>query len=190
MRKFVCPFPEIRACVHEGSSVFEIGCGTGAILSDLIRTRAVRKVGGCETSAVALERARESINRAFGSSVESSDFLITKKPPTCLKSYDSVILIDVLHHIPLEDQPVFLQQLAQQMRPGAKFILKDINAERRLVFCNRFHDLLFSGDGFQEISLPRAIQLVCSSGFKILNSFEIWRLWYPHYFVIAEKTYP
>jgi 2-polyprenyl-3-methyl-5-hydroxy-6-metoxy-1,4-benzoquinol methylase len=101
--------------------------------------------------------------------------------------YDCVMLIDALHHIPRTEQPGYLRLLSQRMRPGSRLILKDINAGRISVFCNRLHDALFAGNGFQEISLAEARDLASSAGLDILNAFEIQRLWYPHYFLSARK---
>ena len=187
LRKVVCPVEEIRRHVPIHSTVFDVGCGTGAILVDLIRTRQVKKVGGSETAPALLALAREASARALGTPSETADFLVSRLPPDCLGSYDCVVLIDVLHHIPLNEQPGFLHQLGRAMRPGSRLILKDINAARVSVLGNRLHDALFAGNGFQEITLTRAMDLVASAGLKMIGSYEIQRLWYPHYFVIAQK---
>ena len=188
LRRVVCPLPEIRRHVPLQSSIFDLGCGTGAVLVDLIQTRQVRRVGGSETSSSLLALAQETTSRALGKSAASGEFVVSKIPPNCLSSYDCVTLIDVLHHIPRAEQPAYLRQLGQIMRPGARLILKDINAARVSVLGNRLHDALFAGNGFQEISLTRALDLVISAGLKIIGSYEIQRLWYPHYFVIAQKN--
>jgi len=187
LRRAVCPLPEIRRHVPMQSSVFDLGCGTGAILVDLIEARQVRRVGGSETSSSLLVMAQEVTSRALGKSTVSGDFMISRVPPDCLSSYDCVILIDVLHHIPREEQPAYLRLLHQRMRPGSRLILKDINAGRISVFCNRLHDALFAGNGFQEITLDKARDLLSREGLTIIASFEIQHLWYPHYFLIAEK---
>ena len=188
LRKVVCPLHEIRLHVPMESSVFDLGCGTGAILVDLIQTRRLRRVGGSETSSSLLAVARAAALQALGNSASLEDFVHSKAPPLCLGSYDCLLFIDVLHHIPRAEQPRYLRQLGQTMRPGARLILKDINAARVSVLGNRLHDALFAGNGFQEISLTRALDLVISAGLKIIGSYEIQRLWYPHYFVIAQKN--
>ena len=38
-----------------------------------------------------------------------------------------------------------------------------------------------------QVELPQALDLVTSAGLKQIGSYEIQRLWYPHYFVIAQK---
>jgi len=188
LRRVVCPLPEIRRHVPMQSSVFDLGCGTGAVLVDLIQARQVRRVGGTETSFSLLALAQGATSRALGNSAVSSDFIVSKVPPDCLGKYDCVMLIDVLHHIPRTEQPGYLRLLSQRMRPGSRLILKDINAGRISVLWSRLHDALFAGNGFQEISLTQAVDLVSAAGLKVLDAYEIQRLWYPHYFVIAQKA--
>jgi 2-polyprenyl-3-methyl-5-hydroxy-6-metoxy-1,4-benzoquinol methylase len=172
----VCPLGEICRHVPLQSSVFDLGCGTGAILVELIRTRQVRRVGGSETSPSLLAVARDATRRALGTPADYGDFIVSKFPPDRLGSYDCIVLIDVLHHIPRNEQAVFLNLLGQNLQPGARLILKDINADR------------ISVNGFQEISLTQAVDLVSAAGLKVLDAYEIQRLWYPHYFVIAQKA--
>lgn len=188
LRRVVCPLGEICRHVPLQSSVFDLGCGTGAILVELIRTRQVRRVGGSETSPPLLAVARDATRRALGTPADYGDFIVSKFPPDRLGSYDCIVLIDVLHHIPRNEQAVFLNLLGQNLQPGARLILKDINADRISVLWNRLHDALFAGNGFQEISLTQAVDLVSAAGLKVLDAHEIQRLWYPHYFVIAQKA--
>lgn len=188
LRRVVCPLGEIRRHVPLQSSVFDLGCGTGAILVELIRTRQVRRVGGSETSPSLLAVARDATRRALGTPADSGDFIVSKFPPDRLGSYDCIMLIDVLHHISRKEQAGFLCLLGQHLRPGARLVLKDINAGRISVLWNRLHDALFSGNGFQEISLAQAVDLVSAAGLNVLDAYEIQRLWYPHYFVIAQKS--
>jgi hypothetical protein len=56
------------------------------------------------------------------------------------------------------------------------------------VLWNRLHDALFAGNGFQEIPLAQAVDLVSAAGLNVLDAYEIQRLWYPHYFIIAQKS--
>jgi len=188
LRKVVCPLGEIIRHIPLQSSVFDLGCGTGAILVELIKNRQVNRAGGSETSPSLLAMARDAARQAIGDSIDPGDFIVSKFPPICLGFYDYIMLIDVLHHIPRTEQDSYLHLLSQNMRPGTRLILKDINADRISVLWNRLHDALFSGNGFQEISLSQAINLVTNAGLKVLDAYESRRLWYPHYFVIAQKN--
>jgi cyclopropane fatty-acyl-phospholipid synthase-like methyltransferase len=185
LRKVVCPLDEVCRSVPAGCSVFDLGCGTGAMLLELIRNRSVKTVGGCEVSGEALREAEIAVNRELG---HSGEFIATKEPPLCLSAYDCITLIDVLHHIPREVQEVYLQKLATYMKPGSILVLKDIDASGPLVWFNRLHDAIFAGNGFQEISASRAAAMLEGAGLNIESRWNVRRLWYPHYFLIARKN--
>ena len=102
-------------------------------------------------------------------------------------SFDCVTLVDVLHHISRDQQLAYLKNVALNMKPGASFILKDIDASTWIVWFNRLHDAVFAGNGFQEISKNFAEELLAASGLVVESKFMIRRLWYPHYFIIARK---
>lgn len=187
LRAVVCPIARIQSQIPLGSSVFDLGCGTGAVLSALVKDGAASRVGGCETSESLLRIAKLAVTKASGSATTLGDFVVAANPPDCIRKYDCILLIDVLHHIPKKIQLNYLHQLAEKMRPGAFLILKDINAAKPCVWFNRLHDAIFSLNGFQEISVAFAAKHLSESGLSIQKTFEIHRLWYPHYFVIAQK---
>ena len=184
LRKVVCPLDEVCGAVPIGSSVFDLGCGTGAMLRELIRTRGVKKVGGCEVSREALAEAEMAVNRELG---QSGEFIAKKEPPLCLSAYDCITLIDVLHHIPKNVQEAYLRKLVSFMKPGSILILKDIDASSPLVWFNSLHDAIFAGNGFQEIPAPEAASMLEGAGLDIESRWNVRRLWYPHFFLIARK---
>lgn len=185
LRKVVCPLDEVCQSVPVGCSVFDLGCGTGAMLLELIRTRSVKTVGGCEVSREALREAETAVNRELG---HSGEFIATKEPPLCLSAYDCITLIDVLHHIPKDVQEAYLQKVAGLMKPGSILVLKDIDASGPLVWFNRLHDAIFAGSGFQEIPASKAEAMLEAAGLAIESRWTVRRLWYPHYFLIARKN--
>jgi cyclopropane fatty-acyl-phospholipid synthase-like methyltransferase len=184
LRSVVCPMGEVCSSVPERCSVFDLGCGTGAMLLDLIKTRGVKSVGGCEISESLLDAARQSVSSERGT---SGKFLQTSSPPPCIADFDCITLIDVLHHIPRDMQISYLEQVARHMKSGAILVLKDIDASNPLVWFNRLHDALFSGNGFQEIGSSAAQQLVTQAGLCVESTKKIRKLWYPHYFILARK---
>jgi 2-polyprenyl-3-methyl-5-hydroxy-6-metoxy-1,4-benzoquinol methylase len=185
LRRIVCPLDEVCNAVPTGCSVFDLGCGTGAMLLELIRGRGVAEVGGCEVSHDALREAEIAVNRSLG---KAGDFVADKEPPQCLSKYDCVTLIDVLHHIPRDTQAAYVAKLAKNMKPGSTLVLKDIDASSLLVWFNRLHDAIFAGNGFQEVSSSQAEAMLINEGLHIEKSWKVRRLWYPHYFFIARKN--
>lgn len=154
------------------------------MLLELIRTRGVKAVGGCEVSREALREAKTAVSWELG---HSGEFIAAKDPPLCLSAYDCITLIDVLHHITKDVQEAYLRTLAGRMKPGSMLILKDIDASGFLVWFNRLHDAIFAGNGFQEIPASKAAAMLEDAGLNIESHWNVRRLWYPHYFLIARK---
>jgi len=184
LRGFVCPMDEVCHSVPAHSSVFDLGCGTGAMLLDLIKMRGVKSVGGCEISEFLLDSARQSVSLELGT---SGKFLQACSPPPCIVEFDCITLIDVLHHIPRDIQTSYVQEVAKHMKSGALLVLKDIDASNPLVWFNRLHDAVFAGNGFQEIGYFAAQQLVANAGLRVESTTNIRKFWYPHYFILARK---
>jgi 2-polyprenyl-3-methyl-5-hydroxy-6-metoxy-1,4-benzoquinol methylase len=154
------------------------------MLLEVIKTRSVAAVGGSEVSAPLLEVARSSVERELRA---PGKFIEAVVPPPCLSEFDCVTLIDVLHHIPKSKQAAYIKEAATSMKPGAKFVLKDIDASSPLVWFNRLHDAVFAGNGFQEVSLDEARAMIVNAGLAVEDTSRMRKLWYPHYFVIARK---
>ena len=125
-----------------------------------------------------------AVNRELG---QSGEFIAKKEPPLCLSAYDCITLIDVLHHIPKNVQEAYLRKLVSFMKPGSILILKDIDASSPLVWFNSLHDAIFAGNGFQEIPAPEAASMLEGAGLDIESRWNVRRLWYPHFFLIARK---
>jgi len=155
------------------------------MLLEVIKTRNVTLFGGSEISPALLEVAKSSVARELGGDV--GKFIEAAMPPACLSGFDCVTLIDVLHHIPRRAQAAYLTEMAANMKSGAKFVLKVIDASSPLVWFNRLHDAMFAGNGFQEVGIAEAECMVAAAGLMIENTRWMRKLWYPHYFIIACK---
>lgn len=186
LRKVVCPFEDVLAQIPEHSALFDIGCGTGSFLELAAKQRQCGPLGGTEVSADLLAHARSRL-KALGFSGDRLRLELAADRPPDLEGFRVFSMVDVLHHIPKARQPEFLRNLAGAMPSGSRFVLKDIDAGSALVVFNKLHDLIFAGNGFQEIAAERARGLMEDAGLAIQSIRRIRRLWYPHYLIVASK---
>ena len=186
-RPYICPFSELLQQIPENTSLFDIGCGSGQFLLLVCAYRNPTSVMGIEISETLIENAKQLL-QPYGNdtsiqlSVYDGDHL-----PENICEFKFVTLIDVGHHIPPKKQVDFFKTLFSKMGPGATLLYKDINGASPLVFANKLHDLVFSGEIGNELSQKKTLNIFESTGFKILSTSKKTMFWYPHFTIIAQK---
>jgi len=104
-----------RFAVPEGSSVLELGCGTGRLLCGLNPSRGL----GIDPDNESIEAARE-INKDF----ENVHFAVESNPGTYLKDvepFDYIILSDLIQLLP--DVQTTLEELKTVCKPSTRILL-------------------------------------------------------------------
>lgn len=185
-RPYICPFTDLINTCRESKSIMDIGCGSGQFLLLLSQYTNATNLGGIEISETLVNNAIEllSSQRKSKFQVEVFDGI---NIPDFIREFDTITMIDVFHHIPQNQQKNFISQLYRKMKPGSKFIFKDINASNPLVFMNKVHDTFLGGGPGKEISVNKAKGLFIKNGFKITSITKKTMLWYPHYTIICAK---
>jgi len=187
-RPLICPFDPILDAIPGRSAVFDIGCGSGFLLGLIAERKTPKSLAGAEIDQKLVEAARNYLRDKSEKIPVSVNLFDGITLPAEVSNADIVTLVDVLHHVPPDQQVAFLQTTFQRMRPGAVFILKDIDAGRRvLCLANKFHDLVVTGSPGNELPKNRTKEILECAGFQILSAGEERKLWYPHYWFICRK---
>lgn len=186
-RPYICPFEDLLALVNPGDRVFDIGCGSGQFALLVANFTRATKVSGIEISDKLIANA----NQLFSERKSDVEFQFSVfdgvEIPARIKDSDIIFLIDVLHHVPRDQQVSFLQRIYKEMAEGAKLVLKDINAASSFVFFNKVHDLVFAGEIGNELKLDDVSALVENIGFTIVRSDKKTEFVYPHYLLVLQK---
>lgn len=186
-RPIICPFDILLEYVDKNDSVFDIGCGSGQFCALIAKFTTATTIYGIEISETLIANAK-TLNQEFKNEKNIQFMPFDGNTiPSEIQNYSIIYLIDVLHHIPKKDQSKFLNEIYSKMAVGSKLILKDIDANHPFVYFNKLHDLVFSREIGNEISLKSAIKTAENIGFKILENFCTRKFVYPHYFLILEK---
>jgi len=101
----------LSARLPAGASVLDLGCGCGVPLSRDLAAAGYR-VSGVDISPVQVARARQLVPTG---SFACADATVTGFPGA---SFDAVVCLYLLIHLPLPDQPVLLRRVREWLRPG------------------------------------------------------------------------
>jgi SAM-dependent methyltransferase len=183
LRPYICPFDELLPYVPEGSSILDIGCGSGLFLGLLAAAGACIDGLGVDIGEAAICRAQRMAERLAGicSSARLSFRRLPPNSPLPTGSFDLVSLVDVIHHIPPRLQKKFLENALSRVKPSGLFLYKDM-CRRPLwrASANRFHDLVMVGEAIHYFPVEDVETCCRQAGFQLIVSKNINRLWYGH----------
>jgi ubiquinone/menaquinone biosynthesis C-methylase UbiE len=98
-----------------GGTVLDVGCGSGVPVARTL-TEAGHQVLGVDISEVQIQRARERVPDAeyVHADITALDF--------SAGSFDAVVCLYSLIHIPVAEQPELLRRIAAWLRPGGRLL--------------------------------------------------------------------
>lgn len=180
-RPYICPFDDLLLYVNAQNAVFDIGCGQGQFALLLAEFAHPRALGGVEISTRLVQAARDLLRRYERHIPVDFEPYDGTNFPVSIARYDTVFLIDVVHHINPAMQQAFLNELYRAMSVGSRLIIKEIDRSSPLVVANKLHDLVFAGEVGHERSRKQLTEMVEASGFRVFDVKRRTMLWYPHF---------
>ncbi len=102
---------DLRARLRPGASVLDVGCGCGVPVARSLAD-AGYAVTGVDFSEVQIERARHLVPGATFLRADATDVHFPAA------SFDAVVCLYALIHMPLDAQPRLLRNIADWLRPG------------------------------------------------------------------------
>ncbi len=186
-RPYICPLGDLLDILPEKAAVFDIGCGNGMFLSLVSKFKYPHLLGGIEISDTLISNAKRVLQENTSISTTLTTFN-GKDIPETVSLYNYIFLIDVLHHVPKQDQVTFLQEIYNKMAPGTKLVLKDIDAGQPILTSfNKLHDFVCAGEIGNEMVAETAEQELKKIGFITSSLTKKRMLVYPHYTIICQK---
>lgn len=182
-RLAILPLEMIEPHVPRKGIIIDMGCGHGLLSHYLTLTGPDRKVIGTEYNARLVSIANKTTNQGY------PKFITTDASKNPLPKGDSILFIDLLHHLTYQGQQHALNSAATALPLNGRLIIKDIEREKTWRFYwNLFHDRILrqSGPTYHSTSteLKQCLQKL---GFKIITEDHYYPLAYHHNLLIAEK---
>jgi SAM-dependent methyltransferase len=119
--------------VASAGSILDLGCGVGLVLARLHQQRIVRSgdSAGWQSapqSYTGFDASPRRIAVATECLGEWGDFQVVDIARVEFPPVDVIVLADVLHYLPAEDQDEVLQRAARSLRPGGALLLREADA--------------------------------------------------------------
>lgn len=186
-RPLICPLNELLNIIPANKKVFDMGCGNGSFLALVAHFCEPKQLGGIEINDELVKNARAILNNTAAGIQHDVQWYNGKVIPP-LGEYDFVFMTDVFHHVPVAIQQSVLGQIYLNMKPGAVFVMKDIDAAKfPWVYFNKLHDAVAAGEIGHEVSSDAMKTLLTNCGFTITQQRYKRMLWYPHYTFVCSK---
>ncbi len=107
--------------------ILDVGCGFGLFAGYFAQTQPERRITGIDTNARRIETARR-VMLSLGQ--DGHTFIAgDARDPQVQGPFDGIYVLDVMHHVPREDQESVLRSLYDLLAPGGVLVLKDITTE-------------------------------------------------------------
>ncbi|MGH9660771.1 MAG: class I SAM-dependent methyltransferase [Bryobacteraceae bacterium] len=192
MRPRICPFEELMSHVPQGSSVLDIGCGSGLFLGLLASTRSGFRGHGTDASRSEIQIARlmASIVRADGSDARLGFSIGDGADRLPEENFDVVSLIDVAHHLPPGAVAAVLRAAASRVAPdGGLLIYKDMASRPRWeARANRLHDLVLARQRISYVPVQLAEEVLGECGLRLVHAGTLNLYWYRHELRVFRRT--
>jgi 2-polyprenyl-3-methyl-5-hydroxy-6-metoxy-1,4-benzoquinol methylase len=169
--------------------ILDVGCGFGLFAAYFGQTQPARRIVGVDPSAKRIDLARH-VATTLG--LRDHTFVVGDVRVAAVEGpFDAVYVLDVMHHLPREDQARVLERLRSLLVPGGILVLKDITTEPRfgLLFTELLDRLMV---GWNEPLAYRHHrewgEMLTGLGFKVRMVRVPDVLPYPHVVIAARKT--
>jgi 2-polyprenyl-3-methyl-5-hydroxy-6-metoxy-1,4-benzoquinol methylase len=171
--------------------ILDVGCGFGLFAAYFGQTHPPRRIVGVDPDARRIEMARGVAGKL---GLRQHEFHVGDVRDAALQGpFDAAYVLDVMHHLPRDDQRRVLERLRSLLVPGGMLLVKDITTEPRagLLFTEALDRLMV---GWREPLAYRHHRewgdMLEDLGFKVRMVRVPDILPYPHVVIAATKRPP
>ena len=185
-RLLTCPFKRIFHLVPEGKKYIDVGCGYGFISLWTALVFPEAEVIGMDVIKSRIEFANGLV-KAEG--IENLTFLVKDIRTESIDGAEIILLIDLFHHVPFDNQLSFLKQCIEKTPPGGTIIFKDIDRKPWWKYrVNYIQDYLFTGEKTYCRDGGEYMEFFKKNGFGV-EYFDLKKGYpYSHYLIRAQRT--
>lgn len=184
LRLAICPFDRIVDFLPKSSKkVIDIGGGFG-LFADYLKFRNPK----LSITVSELDESRMSFAKKYMN--KDIKFVTKDASIESFKSYDTITMIDLLHHMPTSLQEKLFKNISSQSKKGTFILVKDIEKDYSFkYYWNYFHDkVMTKGDRLYFRTDKSFKKLFKSNGLKLVIRKRLKTTApYPHILYLLEK---
>ncbi|WP_198029497.1 bifunctional 2-polyprenyl-6-hydroxyphenol methylase/3-demethylubiquinol 3-O-methyltransferase UbiG [Bradyrhizobium sp. WSM3983] len=185
-RPDVCPPWPLFEHIPQGASVLDIGCGVGWHLVTLAALGRISSGYGADVSSKAVGQAALAAKNYPLSDLTFQ--VIDSIDDVPQEQFDVVMMIDVMHHVPLEYRNATFVGCIKRTKPRGFFIYKDMADEPFLsAFLNRLHDLVSAREMIRYLPLEAALEWAANFDLQLILRSHYTKLFYGHELLVFRK---
>lgn len=186
-------FVDVRGLVNAlpipctASSLLNVGTGDGTVLNLIARQFPALQI----TTADIGELRGELLDSEIAARIQSASY----KPNDYSEkfwseSFDVVLLVDVIHHVPVVDRPVFLRRIWSTVAPSGVLLVKDFEPRGIRAFFGLLSDRYITGDRHVRLISARdlaALLTECSVEVTVTET-DLASRDYPNYLLVCNSA--
>ena len=140
LRILILPYRKIDEIVPSIGTIVDIGCGNGALANYLYLRSPRRIMKGIDLSKKRISAAIKSVRNRKNIEFIYGDAITAKLPRA-----DCYLIVDVLHHIPFQDQKNLLKFLSKSLGNKSILIIKEVDKSVQIsyLFSNLIEKVLY-----------------------------------------------
>jgi cyclopropane fatty-acyl-phospholipid synthase-like methyltransferase len=154
LRPRVCPFDELIPDIRDnGGRLLDFGCGAGLFTMHCVARGYVEAADGVDVNPSTIRIADEARR-----SSPDSDRVQFHSGAIPEGTYDSISMIDVMHHLQPSEQRAVFHDLCNRLAVGGVLVYKDMCRQPRWqAIANRIHDLVLNRQWIHYLPIESAI---------------------------------
>lgn len=185
LRLKILPLSQIEEYIPQKSSVLDVGCGYGFSTIYFALRSSARQVKGIE-----LDLGRIQIAEIASRDIKNVSFQSDNLANQQRQHYQTIVMIDLLHHLSTMEKSKLLQQSFQLLPSNGLLLIKDIDTKPLPKYLwNYLHDLVMTKfDRLDFYGSDKMTDFIKSFGFKVTKQLPIRNYFYPHYLYVCKKS--